>query len=149
MAVATIENVIGFFKSGLLSSVVIVAIAMLTMLFVIHMMHMPYAKTEKFSSLACSQPKETPSIINPADVNFIQGNSVPLNDYSTQWENNRHVPTVDGSSGGPHSMAMMSFNKCSPDCCPSTYSCNGGCVCETKAQQDLLSNRGGNRTPRS
>jgi len=150
---ASIENAIGF-RSGVMSSVIIVSIAMLTMLFVIHMIHMPHAKTEKFGAWegATIQPtcqqKVVPAILNPADVNFIQGSEVPLNDFSTQWENNRHVPTVDGSVGGPHSMAMMSFNKCSPDCCPSTYSCNGGCVCETKSQQDLMSSRGGNRTPR-
>jgi hypothetical protein len=32
-------------------------------------------------------------------------------------------------------------NKCSPDCCPSTYTCSGGCVCTTEEQRTQLNGR--------
>ena len=31
-------------------------------------------------------------------------------------------------------------------CCPSTYSCNGGCVCTTQQQKTLGQGRAGNNT---
>ena len=36
-------------------------------------------------------------------------------------------------------------NECKPDCCPSTLSCDGGCVCTTPGDRDLINTRGGNR----
>ena len=43
-------------------------------------------------------------------------------------------------------MFLFKDNKCSPSCCPSTYSCNGGCVCTTKQQNLATQNRVGNNT---
>ena len=37
-------------------------------------------------------------------------------------------------------------NQCKPECCGSTLSCDGGCVCTTPAQRNLINTRGGNRT---
>jgi len=34
-------------------------------------------------------------------------------------------------------MFLFKDNMCSPSCCPSTYSCNGGCVCTTEQEQKL------------
>ena len=36
---------------------------------------------------------------------------------------------------------MFGKNKCSPDCCPSTYTCNGGCVCTTEEQRNIIRGR--------
>ena len=44
------------------------------------------------------------------------------------------------------SMAMLSENKVSAECCPSTYSASNGSVCLTKDQLEVLESRGGNRT---
>jgi hypothetical protein len=54
--------------------------------------------------------------------------------------------SVDGSEVAPKSMFMFSQNQCSPSCCPSTYSCSGGCVCLTQAQTEFIANRGNNNT---
>ena len=36
---------------------------------------------------------------------------------------------------------MFGKNKCSPDCCPSTYTCSGGCVCTTEEQRNRIHGR--------
>lgn len=52
----------------------------------------------------------------------------------------RHVPLAEGE------LAIFSNNAQSPLCCPSTYSGDMGCVCETEEQMKYLNQRGGNRT---
>ncbi len=52
----------------------------------------------------------------------------------------RNVPLAEGE------LAIFSNNAQSPLCCPSTYSGDMGCVCETEAQMKYLNQRGGNRT---
>lgn len=42
------------------------------------------------------------------------------------------------------SMFMFAKNSCKPECCSSSYSCDGGCVCQTEEQKGLLATRGGN-----
>ena len=54
-------------------------------------------------------------------------------------------PSLDGTTQTRQSLAMFSCNRCSPDCCPSSYTCPGGCVCMTPEQRDLLENHGTNR----
>jgi hypothetical protein len=39
---------------------------------------------------------------------------------------------------------MFGQNQCRPECCPSTYSCDHGCVCTNKQQRGLIAKRGGN-----
>ena len=46
---------------------------------------------------------------------------------------------LDCSGQAP--MFMFRKNKCSPDCCPSTYSCSGGCVCTTEEQRKRIQGR--------
>lgn len=41
---------------------------------------------------------------------------------------------------------LYANNRASPDCCPSTLSSDGGCVCTTPQQRDFINTRGGNRT---
>lgn len=36
---------------------------------------------------------------------------------------------------------MFGKNKCSPECCPSTYTCSGGCVCTTEDQRKQIHGR--------
>jgi hypothetical protein len=50
------------------------------------------------------------------------------------------VPLPDGE------LYMFYNNKNSPDCCPSSYSADNGCVCASKEQMVYLNRRGGNRT---
>ena len=66
----------------------------------------------------------------------LQGRYVPDPDHT------KTMPSVDGTKDGPKSMFMFTYNQCHPDCCPSTYSCDHGCVCTNKNQVDYLNKRG-------
>ena len=45
---------------------------------------------------------------------------------------------------GEH-LFLYANNRASPDCCPSTLTSDGGCVCTTPQQRDFINTRGGNR----
>jgi hypothetical protein len=47
---------------------------------------------------------------------------------------------------GPDNLFIFKNNQCKPECCGSSFSCGGGCVCTTPAQRDFINSRGGNRT---
>ena len=53
-------------------------------------------------------------------------------------------PSLDGKDYSDKSLAMFSCNYCSPACCPSTFSCSGGCVCTTPTQLSWIQSRGNN-----
>lgn len=53
-------------------------------------------------------------------------------------------PNVD--QVGPDNLFIFKNNQCKPECCGSTLSCDGGCVCTTPDQRKLINTRGGNRT---
>ena len=55
-------------------------------------------------------------------------------------------PNVDGTNKTPKDMFMFAYNQCKPECCPSTYSCDRGCVCTSKQQRKFLVGRGNNKT---
>ena len=42
---------------------------------------------------------------------------------------------------GQEPLFMFGKNKCSPECCPSTYACSGGCVCTTEEQRNRIHGR--------
>ena len=46
---------------------------------------------------------------------------------------------------GPDNLFIFANNQCKPECCGSTLSCDGGCVCTTAKQRDFINSRGGNR----
>jgi hypothetical protein len=74
-----------------------------------------------------------------------QGHPLPLEATTSVIPAINNGPTVDGTNKTPNSMYMWTYNQCKPECCPSTYSCSGGCVCETTAQREFLYKRGNNR----
>jgi hypothetical protein len=45
---------------------------------------------------------------------------------------------------GDDSLFMFKNNQCKPECCGSSFSCSGGCVCSTPNQRQYLASRGGN-----
>ena len=47
---------------------------------------------------------------------------------------------------GPDNLFLFKNNQCKPECCGSSFSCGGGCVCTTAKQRDMIASRGGNRT---
>lgn len=64
------------------------------------------------------------------------------------YEDQLHPP-VDGKSKNYKKMFFFTYNKCSPKCCPSSYSCDKGCVCLNQDQRDYINSRGKNRIPTS
>jgi hypothetical protein len=65
------------------------------------------------------------------DTTTLLGHDMPLSDF-------KDAPLEDGQQ----QMFMFAKNKCSADCCPSTYTCSGGCVCTTEQQRNLINKRG-------
>ena len=55
-------------------------------------------------------------------------------------------PNVDGTKNTPPSMFSFAYNQFKPECCPSIYSSDNGCVCTTANQRKLFSKRGNNKT---
>jgi hypothetical protein len=51
------------------------------------------------------------------------------------------LPSLDGNSK-KKDMFMFAYNQCKPECCPSTYTCDNGCVCTTKNQRSFINRRG-------
>lgn len=47
---------------------------------------------------------------------------------------------------GPDNLFMFKDNQVKPECCGSSFSSNGGCLCTTPQQRDYINMRGGNRT---
>jgi hypothetical protein len=77
-------------------------------------------------------PQGTPNALRPRDV---VGDVYP-----------EPTVSVDGTETAPKSMFMFAQNQCLPECCPSSYSCSGGCVCVTQKQAEYIANRGNNNT---
>lgn len=105
--------------------------------------HKDYMRTTPGSKCGWRKEPCDAKLIN--NVKFItpvglRGRYVPDPDHS------KTMPTVDGSKDGPRSMFMFTYNQCHPDCCPSTYSCDHGCVCTNEQQRDLINKRGKNRS---
>ena len=65
------------------------------------------------------------------DTQTLLRTDMPLADF-------KDAPLEDGQ----RQMFMFAKNKCIPDCCPSTYTCAGGCVCTTGEQRHLINKRG-------
>lgn len=71
----------------------------------------------------------------------------PSNGVS-QWRDTAPNEPLNGPEfqPGPDSLFMFKNNQCKPECCGASFSCDGGCVCTTPSQRNLIASRGGNRT---
>jgi hypothetical protein len=87
--------------------------------------------------------KDTYSKIGPFD-----GVRLTCPDGVSSWKCNTPNEPLNGPAfqPGPDSLFMFKNNQCKPECCPSSYSCDGGCVCTSPDQRDVIAKRGGNRT---
>lgn len=85
-------------------------------------------------------PQHTP--LFESRPNLYAGSPLPLKDSPTETPNYSNGPSVDGTNNTPPAMFMFANNQCKPECCPSTYSCNGGCVCTTSNQRNFINGRG-------
>ena len=69
-------------------------------------------------------------------------------DNSSDWRYTAPNEPLEGPQGelGPDNLFLFKNNQCKPECCGSTFSCDGGCVCTTPDQRNFINARGGNRT---
>jgi hypothetical protein len=76
------------------------------------------------------------------NVKLSTGNSV------SSWRGTAPDEKLMGAefAPGPDSLFMFKNNQCKPECCGSSFSCDGGCVCTTPQQRQLIASRGGNKT---
>lgn len=85
------------------------------------------------------EPVHTPLLQSTGFV--MQGGQGPLKD---RVSDDKYLtgPHLDGTSDTSQSLFMFAKNKCSPGCCPSSFSCDSGCICTTEKQREFIS-RGG------
>ena len=81
-------------------------------------------------------------LYNPSSLYTPQGTPTPLEPEITKLSFKSNGPTVDGTNRTPNNMFMFAYNQCRPECCPSTYSCDRGCVCTTEQQRNFINSRG-------
>ena len=95
--------------------------------------------TDKAKYKWMKEPANTPLLESTGYV--IQGGQAPLKDRLSD-EKYLTGPYLDGTNNTSQSLFMFAKNKCKPECCPASYSCDGGCVCTTEKQREFIS-RGG------
>jgi hypothetical protein len=84
-------------------------------------------------------PYTTPLLDNTGFV--VQGSTGPLQNRLSD-DSYLTGPHLDGTNDTSESLFMFAKNKCSPGCCPSSFSCDSGCICTTDKQREFIS-RGG------
>lgn len=74
--------------------------------------------------------------------------SLTCPDGVSSWKCNTPNEPLNGPAfePGPDSLFMFKNNQCKPECCPSSFACDGGCVCTSPDQRQVIASRGGNRT---
>jgi len=87
-------------------------------------------------------PSNLPLIKSPFLTSPV-GEDIPIGDDLVS----AYYPKVDEDKDAPRRMFMFTNNQCRPECCPATFSCDGGCVCTTETQRKMIAGRGGNSTP--
>ena len=86
-------------------------------------------------------------LYKPSSLYTPQGTPLPLIQDKKLKEipYNSNGPTVDGTNKTSKNMFMFAYNQCRPECCPSTFSCDRGCVCTTEQQRQFINSRGINK----
>ena len=87
--------------------------------------------------------KETYSPVGAFDgIKLSTGNSV------SGWRYTAPNEPLNGAEFKPTADDLFMFknNQCKPECCGSSFSCGGGCVCTTPEQRQYVASRGGNST---
>ena len=125
---------------------------LLIMLFVIIIVSCLSTKYENFDNFANNNNFDNINIDRKPNNNklygsqpyYYQGHGIDFNNRHPAPVEFTNGTSLDGTKNTPNSMFMYSRNKCSLECCPSTRSCDKGCVCETPEQNNFLSHRGNN-----
>ncbi len=64
------------------------------------------------------------------------------------WASNEPMPVSQSPANNPldtNKIMLLSGNKSSSECCPSTFNTDVGCLCLTENDRRLFASRGGNR----
>ena len=101
-------------------------------------------KMGSYSGIKLPQVNNDRKLKSKIYTNF--GTPNPLDDIYPIESNYSNATNVDGTPDSPKSMAMFKYNSCEAECCPSTYSCSNGCICQTENQKKFINSRGNNRT---
>jgi hypothetical protein len=74
--------------------------------------------------------------------------ALPTGNKVSQWRYTAPNERLNGPTftPGPDQLFLFKNNQCKPECCGSSFSCSGGCVCTTPEQRQYIASRGGNRT---
>lgn len=139
-------------SSGFLYLMMFFAI-IVSMVYIIHLIGPQFMLNAAAKSQQINNSQSTErfgdNLLSPENIVVYQGNMLPaVPATKMEFDSHESLPNVDGSKDSPKSMFMMSFNKCDASCCPSTYSCSGGCVCMTDKQKDFIGKRGNNSASR-
>ena len=81
-----------------------------------------------YGNITYEQPPSTYELLNETSTVF--GHTLPNGEH-------KNAPLAEGEDA----LFMFGKNKCSPECCPSTYTCSGGCVCTTEEQRNRIHGR--------
>ena len=82
-------------------------------------------------------------LLDPNKVYTPQGNQINLYKSKNSTIGYHQVgPPVNDKSTSPKSLFTFAYNQCRPECCPSTYSCDRGCICTNESQRRLINKRG-------
>jgi len=106
--------------------------------------YVPYGihgRREGFSSYYLANASPTTASMGPYDgVKLSTGND-------SAWRYTAPNEPLNGPefTPGDDSLFIFKNNQCKPECCGSSYSCGGGCVCTTPQQRQYIAGRGGNR----
>ena len=88
-------------------------------------------------------PPSNLPLLDPNKVYTPQGTPVNLNKSENKTIGYQQFgPPVDDKPNSPKSLFTFALNQCRPECCPSTYSCDRGCICTNESQRRLINKRG-------
>jgi hypothetical protein len=81
-------------------------------------------------------------------IGAYDGIRLPTGNSVSGWRYTAPNEPLTGAPFTPGADQLFIFknNQCKPECCGSSFSCDGGCVCTTPEQRDYIANRGGNVT---
>lgn len=88
-------------------------------------------------------PPSNLPLLDPYSLYTPQGTPINLKPKNNAGVGNNPLgPPVDDNPNSPRSLFTFAFNQCRPECCPSTYSCDKGCICTNESQRRLINKRG-------
>jgi hypothetical protein len=104
-----------------------------------------------FASMSSTAPKAKEGFMNKSENAPVGGSGmgpydgVSLPGVAAGWMATENVPTGASPVDTSAPSMLLSNNRSSPSCCPSSISTDAGCLCLGDADKSLFASRGGNR----